>query len=215
MADMGHTGRGQQHQPLSTTTRLPPGQQVQHGWPILHYGPVPRFQPEKWDFQVFGATKFGEISRWTYAEFSVLPRAAIVADFHCVNKLSVLGNEWQGVPTANILAVAPPAPEVEHVLVWAEYGFSSNMRLSDFAAEHSVLATHRNGEPLSPEHGFPVRLIVPHLYAWKGPKWVRSVEYLTQDRRGFWEERGYHNIGEVRAEQRYSYQEQPGDGPAL
>lgn len=98
-------------------------------------------------------------------------------------------------------------------MVWAEYGFSSNLRLEDFASERSIFATHKDGELLTAEHGFPLRLVVPQLYAWKGPKWVRGVEYMTADRRGFWEERGYHNVGDPWREQRYSYQEEPGDGP--
>ncbi|MFD5575414.1 molybdopterin-dependent oxidoreductase, partial [Streptomyces cadmiisoli] len=106
-------------------------------------------------------------------------------------------------------------PQVTHVMVWAEYGFSSNLRLADFASERTVFATHEGGELLTAEHGFPVRLVVPHLYAWKGPKWVRGIEYMTADRRGFWEERGYHNIGDPWREQRYSYQEEPGEGPEL
>jgi DMSO/TMAO reductase YedYZ molybdopterin-dependent catalytic subunit len=100
-------------------------------------------------------------------------------------------------------------------MVWAEYGYSANLRLADFADGHSVFATHRDGELLTAEHGFPLRLVVPRLYAWKGPKWVRGVEYMTADRRGFWEERGYHNLGDPWREQRYSYQEEPGDGPEL
>jgi DMSO/TMAO reductase YedYZ molybdopterin-dependent catalytic subunit len=193
---------------------LPPGQQPRTNWPVLHYGPVPRFRPETWDFRVFGAVVGGE-HRWTYPEFSALPRATVVADLHCVTKFTVPDNEWTGVPTSVIAQAAPPADGVTHVMVWAEYGFSANMRLSDFLSPDALLATHRNGEELTPDHGFPVRLVVPHLYAWKGPKWMRGVEYLTDDRRGFWEERGYHNRGEAWTEQRYSYQEQAGEGPPL
>ncbi|GAB2595339.1 sulfite oxidase-like oxidoreductase [Streptomyces capparidis] len=195
--------------------RLPPGQRPQRGWPVLHYGPVPRFRRERWEFQVFGATASGEKHTWNHDEFSALPHTTVVADFHCVTKFSMVDVEWNGVATAEILRLAPPAPDVTHVMVWAEYGFSSNLRLADFADERSLFATHRAGEPLTAEHGFPVRLVVPHLYAWKGPKWVRGVEYMVADRRGFWEERGYHNIGDPWREQRYSYQEAPGEGPEL
>ena len=194
------------------TTRLPPGQYVPRGWPVLHYGPVPKFAPEKWDFKVFGATAGDEVTL-SWEQFGALPRTDVHADFHCVTKFSVLDNEWTGVSTAEILRLAPPAPQVTHVLVWAEYGYSANMRLSDFADPRALFATHRGGEPLTPDHGFPVRLIVPHLYAWKGPKWARGVEYLERDRRGFWEERGYHNVADPWTEQRYSYQEEPGEGP--
>ena len=192
-------------------TRLPPGQYIPRGWPVLHYGPVPKFAEDRWDLRVFGATAAERTLTW--AEFEALPRASVHADFHCVTKFSVLDNDWEGVATATVLELAPPAPEVTHVMVWAEYGYGANMKLSDFADPAALFATHRNGERLTPDHGSPVRLIVPHLYAWKGPKWVRGVEYLTRDRRGFWEERGYHNAADPWLEQRYSYQELPGEGP--
>lgn len=206
------TGRQGGYKPQDGS-RLPPGQRLQHGWPVLHYGPVPRFRPERWDLRVYGATASGGVRSWNYEEFSALPRTTVVGDFHCVTRFSMLDVEWSGVSTAVLLELAPPAPEVTHVMVWAEYGFGANLRISDFADDRAVLATHRAGEPLTAEHGFPVRLVVPHLYAWKGPKWVRGVEYLVADRRGFWEERGYHNIGDPWAEQRFSYQEEPGEGP--
>ncbi|GGQ47176.1 sulfite oxidase-like oxidoreductase [Streptomyces flaveolus] len=194
---------------------LPPGQRLQRGWPVTHYGPVPKFRPERWEFRVFGSTADGDKHCWTHEEFTALPYTTVVADLHCVTKFSMLGSEWGGVPARTILEIAPPGPAVTHVMVWAEYGFSSNLRLSDFAAERTLFATHKDGELLTAEHGFPLRLVVPHLYAWKGPKWVRGIEYMTADRRGFWEERGYHNIGDPWREQRYSYQEEPGDGPEL
>jgi DMSO/TMAO reductase YedYZ molybdopterin-dependent catalytic subunit len=186
--------------------RIPPGQHIPRGWPALHYGPVPRFRPDTWDFRVFGATASGEDCRWDWAQFQQLPMSDLVADFHCVTKFSVLDNTWRGLAAAQLLELAPPAPGTTHVMVWAEYGYSANMALEDFAA--GMLATHRNGEALTPEHGFPLRLVVPHLYAWKGPKWARGVEYMTEDRRGFWEERGYHNGADPWREQRYAYQEE-------
>jgi DMSO/TMAO reductase YedYZ molybdopterin-dependent catalytic subunit len=194
---------------------LPPGQRLQRGWPVTHYGPVPRFRPDRWEFRVFGATAGGGTTGWNHEEFSSLPYDTVVADFHCVTKFSMLGMEWGGVSTATVVKLAPPADDVTHVMVWAEYGFSSNLRIEDFLDDVSIFATHRGGEPLTAEHGFPVRLVVPRLYAWKGPKWVRGIEYMTTDRRGFWEERGYHNIGDPWTEQRYTYQEAPGDGPEL
>ena len=195
--------------------RLPPGQYIPRGWPVLHYGRVPKFDAATWDLKVYGATADGGERRWSWAELAELPRSEVRADFHCVTKFSVLDNLWSGVPTACFLELAPPAPEATHVMVWAEYGYSSNMALSDFAASTSLFATHRNGEELTRDHGYPLRLVVPHLYAWKGPKWVRAVEYLVEDRRGFWEDRGYHNRADPWLEQRYSYQEAEGDGPEL
>ena len=193
--------------------RLPPGQYLPRGWPALHYGRVPEFVEPRWSLEVFGETADGERTRWDWAGFGALPRTEITADFHCVTKFTLLDNVWRGVAGPTLLELAPPSSDVTHVMVWAEYGYSANLTLEDFRA--SLLATHRNGEPLTPEHGYPLRLVVPHLYAWKGPKWVRSVEYMDTDRRGFWEERGYHNRADPWQEQRYSYQEGPGDGPEL
>jgi DMSO/TMAO reductase YedYZ molybdopterin-dependent catalytic subunit len=187
--------------------RLPPGQRLQTQWPVLHYGPVPRFKPERWDLQVYGATADGGKQSWDCAEFDALPCAEVVADMHCVTKFSLLDNRWSGVLARTVLELVPPAPGATHAMVWAEYGYSANLRIEDLRAETSILATHRGGEQLTPEHGFPLRLVVPHLYAWKGPKWVRAIEYLTVDKRGFWEERGYHKTGDPWLEQRYSYQE--------
>ena len=195
--------------------RLPPGQYVPRGWPVLHYGRVPGFDAAAWDFQVFGATADGGTRTWDWPGFGALPRTEVAADFHCVTKFSVLDNTWTGVSTSVLLDAVPPAPAVTAVMVWAEYGYSANLRLEDFADEQALFVTHRDGEPLTADHGAPLRLVVPHLYAWKGPKWVRGVEYLLEDRRGFWEERGYHNRADPWREQRYSYQEDPGDGPEM
>jgi len=187
--------------------RLPPGQRQQTQWPVLHYGPVPRFKPERWDLQVYGATADGGKHSWDYGEFHELPKADVLADMHCVTKFTLLDNQWTGVLARTVLELAPPAPTATHAMIWAEYGYSANLRIEDLWAETSILATHRGGVELTPEHGFPLRMVVPHLYAWKGPKWVRAIEYLSADKRGFWEERGYHNVGDPWQEQRYSYQE--------
>lgn len=187
---------------------LPPGQYVPRGFPVLHYGPVPKFRPEKWDFRVFGATASGGDYRWDHDGFEKLPRSKVVADFHCVTKFTIPGNLWEGVTGQTFAELAPPHPDVTHVMVWAEYGYSANIRIADFLADGTILATHHNGEPITPEHGFPVRMVVPHLYAWKSVKWARGVEYLIGNQRGFWEERGYHNVADPWQEQRYSYQEE-------
>lgn len=199
----------------SAAGRLPPGQYISRGWPVLHYGPVPTFRPQAWDFTVSGATADGAVRTWSWDDVRTLPTTEVRADLHCVTRFSLLDNTWAGVSTRTVLDLVPPAADVSHVLVWAEYGYSANLRLSDFADASALLATSRNGEPLTPEHGRPLRLVVPHLYAWKGPKWVRGVEYLVEDRRGFWEERGYHNRADPWLEQRYSHQERVGDGPLL
>jgi DMSO/TMAO reductase YedYZ molybdopterin-dependent catalytic subunit len=195
--------------------RLPPGQYIPRGWPVLHYGPVPRFDPATWDLRVVGATADGGEHRLDWPQFCALPTSTVHADFHCVTKFTLLDNDWTGVAASTLLEHVPPAADVAHVVVWADYGYSANLRLADLGDSDAIFATHRNGELLSRDHGCPLRLVVPHLYAWKGPKWVRGVEYLVDDRRGFWEERGYHNRADPWREERYSYQERPGDGPAL
>ena len=193
--------------------RLPPGQHLSRGWPVLHYGPVPKKGLDGWDLQVFGRTASGHQTRWDWDAFQALPRTQVRADLHCVTKFSILDCAWTGVATTALLAAAPPARGITHVMVWAEFGYSANMTLADFASPQALLVTHRDGEPLSAEHGAPLRLVVPHLYAWKGPKWVRAVEYLAEERRGFWEERGYHNRADPWREERYAYQERDGNGP--
>jgi len=187
---------------------------VPSSWPVLHYGPIPVFNPETWDLRVMGATASGQEHRWNWDELGALPRTRVVADFHCVTKFTLQGVTWDGIAAAELLRAVPPAPAVTHVMIWADFGYSANVRIADFLADDTIFATHRDGAELSAEHGHPLRLVVPALYGWKSVKWVRAVEYLTRDRRGFWEERGYHNTADPWREQRYSYQEQPGDGPA-
>jgi DMSO/TMAO reductase YedYZ molybdopterin-dependent catalytic subunit len=194
---------------------LPPGQYIPRTLPVLHYGPVPAFNPETWDLRIFGATESGAEARLRWADVAALPVSELTADFHCVTKFTVPATRWAGIPAAEMLDRFPPAASVTHVMIWADYGYSANVRIGDFAAPATMLATKIDGAPLTPEHGFPLRLVVPHLYAWKSVKWVRALEYMTTDRRGFWEERGYHNIADPWHEQRYSYQELDGEGPPL
>ncbi|MDA2814492.1 molybdopterin-dependent oxidoreductase [Nocardiopsis sp. RSe5-2] len=195
--------------------RLPPGQYIPRDHSAVHYGPVPRFRPHRWDLRVYGATEDPAGYRWTWEGFGELPRTEVVADFHCVTRFTIPEVRWRGVSSAALVEAAPPAAEATHVMLWAEYGYSANVRMDDFLRDGVLLATHREGEELAPEHGFPIRMVVPHLYGWKSVKWLRAIEYLTSDRRGFWEERGYHNLADPWSEQRYSYQEDPGDGPPL
>lgn len=186
---------------------LPPGQKRRPGLKVHHYGPVPRFRPETWNLTVNGETEDGGATVFDLAAFSELPRVQVTGDFHCASGWSVPDNVWEGVAARTILDLAPPSDRATHVMAWGEYGYSSTLRMEDFASPRAVLATHRNGDLLAPEHGHPLRLVVPHLYSWKGPKWLRMIEYLTEPRRGFWEERGYHVVGDVWREERFSYQE--------
>jgi len=194
---------------------LPPGQYVPRTLPVLHYGPIPPFRKETWHLRIFGATESGAEARLCWDDLAAMPVSDVTADFHCVTKFTVPGVRWHGILASEVLRRYPPAAPVTHVMIWADFGYSANIRISDFAAEQTVLATHRDGARLTPEHGYPVRLVVPHLYAWKSVKWIRALEYLTKDRRGFWEERGYHNTADPWLEQRYSYQETDGEGPPL
>ncbi|MGN6791940.1 MAG: molybdopterin-dependent oxidoreductase [Streptosporangiaceae bacterium] len=195
--------------------RIPPGQYVQSNMPVLHYGPVPACNPQAWDLRVYGATRGERERRWTWDGFRALPRAEIIADFHCVTKFTVLGVTWAGVPAGEVLRAVPPSQRATHVMIWADFGYGANLPLDAFGAPDTLLATQRDGKELTPQQGYPVRLVVPSRYGWKNVKWVRAIEYMIGDRRGFWEERGYHNIADPWSEQRYSYQEMPGEGPAL
>jgi len=182
--------------------RLPPGQRLARGWPVLHYGPIPPFDPNTWDFRVWG-----EVARpalLTYGQCRALPSARVVADFHCVTKLSVLDNEWEGVPFRTIARLVVTAA-ARFGMAHCEHGYEANLPLTVLMDDDVLFAWARNGEPLEPMHGFPLRLVVPKRYAWKGAKWVRGLEFMAEDRLGFWEERGYHNNADPWREERYSF----------
>jgi DMSO/TMAO reductase YedYZ molybdopterin-dependent catalytic subunit len=189
--------------------RLPPGQRRAKGWPVLHYGPVPSFDAPSWDFKVFGAV--ARPVTLTYDELKALPSVRERRDFHCVTKFTVLDVDWEGVPVARIAELVEPAPSARFVMAHCEYGYEANVLL-EAVLESGILAWAAGGQPLTPDHGYPLRLVVPKLYAWKSAKWIRGLEFMETDRRGFWEERGYHNDADPWLEQRYSYQE--GDGAA-
>ncbi len=182
--------------------RLPPGQSLTLKWPVLHYGTVPRFDPETWDFQVSGLV--ASPLRFTWDEFTKLPKIERTSDFHCVTRWSRFNNRWEGVALRELLERAQPKPEAAYVLVHAEQGFTANVPLADLDRPEVLLATHHEGQPLTAEHGYPLRLIVPHLYSWKSVKWVRSLEFLAHDIPGFWEKNGYHMYGNPWKEQRFS-----------
>lgn len=188
---------------------LPPGQHLLPQAPVMHYGPVPRPKPEAWRFTVGGATHDGAEHALTMAELLDLSPLEVVADLHCSTRWSTLDESWSGVAARDVLAAVPPAAGVADVVVFAEYGYSANIRVEDLASARALLATHHDGVPLSDERGGPLRLILPHLYSWKGPKWVRGWNYVTEpeQERGFWESRGYHLRGDAWREERYAHQE--------
>jgi DMSO/TMAO reductase YedYZ molybdopterin-dependent catalytic subunit len=173
----------------------------------VHYGRVPRIDLAMWSIRIGGDTLDGEAVTLSWAEFSSLPQTAVLADHHCVSRRTTQDLHWSGVAARTVMELVPPADGVEHVLVSAARGYSSSIRVEDLSSPRAVLATHLDGEPLTPEHGWPLRLVLPHLYGWKGPKWVVALDYQRYAERGFWEQRGYHMTGDVWREERYSYQE--------
>jgi DMSO/TMAO reductase YedYZ molybdopterin-dependent catalytic subunit len=181
--------------------RLPPGQSLTLKWPVLHEGRIPGFDPERWDFRVTGLVE--NPLRLTWREFDSLPKVRVRADFHCVTTWSKMDNEWEGVLFRTIAELARPRPEGCYVMVHADVGYTTNVPLQDLLRDDVLFATSHAPEPLTPEHGFPVRLVVPHLYAWKSAKWVRGLDFTDRDRAGFWEQVGYHMYGDPFREQRY------------
>ncbi len=181
--------------------RLPPGQILTRKWPILHYGNVPIIDPARWRFRVFGAVETPFELDW--AEFGALEHREVIADIHCVTRWSRLDNRFRGVPVQSILTRARPTSAARFVLVHGAPDFTTNLPLGDLDRPENLLATHHDGVPLTPEHGGPVRLTVPHLYFWKSAKWVTGFEVLEEDVPGFWEENGYHERGDPWAEERH------------
>jgi DMSO/TMAO reductase YedYZ molybdopterin-dependent catalytic subunit len=181
--------------------RLPPGQSLTLKWPVLHYGSVPRFDPARWDFRIRGLVE--QPVRLTWEEFSKLPQVKTHSDFHCVTRWSRFDNDWQGVAFQEVLKLVKLKPEAKYVLVHAEQGFTANVPLADLDRDDVLFATHHDGQPLTADHGYPLRLIVPHLYAWKSVKWVRGLEFAERDVPGFWEQNGYHMYGDPFLEQRF------------
>jgi DMSO/TMAO reductase YedYZ molybdopterin-dependent catalytic subunit len=181
--------------------RLPPGQYLTEKWPVLHYAGVPRVDLTSWDFRIDGLVE--QPLRLTYDELQQLPRTEIQADIHCVTRWSLLDSTWGGIALTEVLKLVRIKPQATHVVVRAEHGYTTNLSLDDFLRAENMLVDRRNGEPISPEHGWPLRLFVPHLYFWKSAKWVRGFEFLDRDRPGFWESFGYHNHGDPWKEERY------------
>ena len=171
----------------------PPGQNVfeKHEWPVLDIGVTPAMVPERWQVRIDGAVEAPITLR--YDDLLALPQADEEVDFHCVTGWSILDLSFRGVRFETIVALARPAPEATHVMTYGADGYSTNLPLEE-ALKPDVLVVHTvEGKPLSPEHGGPVRVVVPQLWAWKGAKWVNRIELMTHDRRGYWEIRGYSN----------------------
>ncbi len=182
--------------------RLPPGQVHTEKWPVLHHGSVPSIDLATWDFRVFGEVATPVRMNWN--EFQALPRVTVQSDIHCVTRWSRYDNRWTGVAVREVLSRATPNPEARHAVIHAELGFTTNLPLSELLEDDVLLADQHDGQPLTPEHGWPLRLVVPRRYFWKSAKWVRGIELAREDRPGFWERNGYHNEADPWREERFS-----------
>ena len=203
--------RKEQEEKMRQENRLPPGQSLTDKFPVLHYGPIPSFDESTWDFRIWGEVE--EPLKFTWAEFSKLPRRAMTYDLHCVTRWSKFDTQWEGVSIQSLIdaGLLKIKPSARFVIQRAEYDFSSNLPLEIALSERFMLATHFNGQPLTPEHGFPLRGVVgaiaglrsdQDVYFWKGAKWLRGLEFTAKDQKGFWEMAGYHNEANIWKEER-------------
>jgi len=183
--------------------RLPPGQYLTEKWPVLHAGDVPHVDLATWDFKVWGEVDQPVTLSWD--DFSALPTVEVTEDIHCVTRWSRFDATFGGVAWSTISELAIPRPGASYAIAHSEQGFTANVPARFLDMEGAVLATHADGEPLTPEHGWPLRLIVPGKYFWKSAKWLRAIELSTTDKPGFWERYGYHNDADPFREQRYSF----------
>jgi DMSO/TMAO reductase YedYZ molybdopterin-dependent catalytic subunit len=191
--------------------RLPPGQSLTLKFPVLHYGPVPGFDPATWSLRVFGQVE--ETQSWDWAAFQQLPRRKVTMDIHCVTRWSKFDSQWEGVSLGDLVksGIIRPRPSARYLMQHCEYGFTVNIPLDLALSDSFLLATHFDGKPLTPGHGYPLRGIVgviperqdlKGVYFWKGGKWLRGLEFMDEDRLGFWEQAGYHNEADIWKEQR-------------
>jgi DMSO/TMAO reductase YedYZ molybdopterin-dependent catalytic subunit len=182
--------------------RIPPGQYKTDKFPVLHYGSVPRTDLAKWDFRVFGAVDAPFTLTWD--QFKALPRKTVNTDIHCVTRWSKLDTTWEGVPIQEILRLAQLRPPAKFVVAHSEQGYTANLPLEVLDDDDVLLADTFGGAPLEPEHGYPLRLLVPKRYFWKSAKWIRGLEFLDHDQPGFWERYGYNNNADPWKEERFS-----------
>jgi len=184
--------------------RLPPGQHLTEKWPVLHAGSVPDYG----DLSTWTLRVFGEVERpleLTWQQFGELPRSANVQDIHCVTRWSKFDTSFEGVHWRELARLVGPRPSARFAIAHAEAGFTANVPLSFLEDEQALLATHGDGAVLAPEHGYPLRLVIPGKYFWKSAKWLRGIELAAEDRPGFWERYGYHNDADPWAEERYAF----------
>ena len=194
--------RGNRGADPDAARRTPPGQYLTEKLPVLHYGSVPTVDLGAWDFRVFGLVDNPLTLTWD--QLKALPRKQETVDIHCVTRWSKLDTAWEGVPIRTILDLAGVRPEATHVLAHCEQGYTTNMPLEVLDDADVMLADTYAGKPLKPEHGYPLRLLVPKRYFWKSAKWIRGLELLDHDTPGFWERYGYNNDADPWKEERFS-----------
>lgn len=187
---------------IASTDRLPPGQKLTAGFPVLDLGVQPDIPHAEWSLTLDGLVEKPTVLSW--AQVNALPQVTDVSDFHCVTTWSKYDCEWSGVAFTTLFELAAPKPEAKFVYFTSYDGYSTNVPLAHCLDDDVLLATKFGGEPVSREHGGPARFIIPKLYAWKGAKFVKTISFLAEDRLGFWEVRGYHNVGDPWKEERYA-----------
>jgi DMSO/TMAO reductase YedYZ molybdopterin-dependent catalytic subunit len=183
--------------------RLPPGQYLTEKWPVLHAGAVPDIDLASWDFAVWG--EVDNAIRLTWEELNRLPKTAVTEDIHCVTRWSRFDTSFEGVHWSEVQKLVGQRPSARYVVAHAEQGFTSNVPIASLEDPQALLATHADGEPLTLEHGWPLRLVIPGKYFWKSAKWLRGIELTAVDQPGFWERYGYHNDADPFEEQRYAF----------
>ncbi len=182
--------------------RLPPGQKLTDGWPVLHYGGVPAIDLATWKFSVVGLVE--DEAHFTWDEFTALPQTTLRSDIHCVTHWSKFDNDWAGVKFTDLAERLKVKPEAKHVMLHSYGGYTTNISLAELMDDGVLFAYQHNGKPLEKEHGWPLRLVVPKLYFWKSAKWVRGMVFMDDEKPGFWEMYGYHIHGDPWREERYS-----------
>jgi DMSO/TMAO reductase YedYZ molybdopterin-dependent catalytic subunit len=183
--------------------RLPPGQYLTEKWPVLHAGTVPNTDLATWDLRIFGEVENPITLSWE--EFTTLSTREITTDIHCVTRWSRFDTSFNGVHWSELAKLVSPKPSARFVVAHAEQDFTANVPLLALEDENALLAYEADGEPLTPEHGWPLRLVIPKRYFWKSAKWLRGIELLDHDEPGFWERLGYHNEADFRKEERYGF----------
>lgn len=193
--------RRRREEEMKSSGRLPPGQSLTEKFPVLTYGPIPKFDEATWDLRVFGEVK--QPMRWTWQEFLQLPTVKITCDIHCVTRWSKFDTEWEGVRFRDFVELFGLTDQVRYVIAHCEHGYTTNLPLEAMMEDNVLLAYRYDGRLLDPAHGFPLRTLVPERYFWKSAKFLRALEFSAVDKPGFWENAGYHNDGDPFKEERY------------